>query len=84
MNIWAIGPTFYNGWWLKNKKTHEDWIYELNNSDFIYISHNHPDHLNAQTLSKLNKDKKILVPNFLSDSTYLFLKEEGFKNIKKT
>lgn len=79
---WAIGPAFYNGWWLKNS-THEDWIDELNNSDFIYISHNHADHLNTQTLLKLNKDKKILIPNFLSDSTYLFLKEEGFKNIKK-
>mgnify|MGYP001240713617 CR=1 FL=1 len=79
---WAIGPAFYNGWWLKNN-THEDWIDELNNSNFIYISHNHPDHLHPLTLSKLNKDKKILVPNFLSDSTYLFLKEEGFKNIKK-
>jgi CMP-N-acetylneuraminate monooxygenase len=79
---WAIGPAFYNGWWLKNN-THEDWVDELNNSDFIYISHNHPDHLHPQTLSKLNKDKKILVPNFLSDSTYLFLKDEGFKNIKK-
>ena len=79
---WAIGPAFYNGWWLKND-THEDWVEELNNSDFIYVSHNHPDHLHPQTLSKLNKDKKILVPNFLSDSTYLFLKDEGFKNIKK-
>ena len=79
---WAIGPAFYNGWWLKNN-THEDWIDELNNSDFIYISHNHPDHLNTETLLKLNKDKKVLVPNFLSNSTYLFLKEEGFKNIKK-
>lgn len=79
---WAIGPAFYNGWWLKNN-THKDWVEELNNSNFIYISHNHPDHLHPQTLSKLNKDKKILVPNFLSNSTYLFLKDEGFKNIKK-
>ena len=37
----------------------------------------------SQTLSKLNKDKKILIPNFLSNSTYLFLKDEGFKNITK-
>lgn len=79
---WAIGPAFYNGWWLKNN-THEDWVEELNNSNFIYISHNHPDHLHPQTLSKLNKDKKILIPNFLSNSTYLFLKDEGFKNITK-
>ncbi len=79
---WAIGPAFYNGWWLK-KKTHEDWVDELNNSDFIYISHNHPDHLHSRTLSMLDKNKYILVPNFLSNSTYLFLKEEGFKNIKK-
>ncbi len=79
---WAIGPAFYNGWWLK-KETDADWIKELNKSDFIFISHNHPDHLHQLTLSKLNKNKTILIPKFTSNSTYLFLKEEGFKNIIK-
>ena len=79
---WAIGPAFNNGWWLK-KNTHKDWIKELNDSNFVYISHNHPDHLHPLTLSKLDKNKLILVPNFLSNSTYLFLKDEGFKNITK-
>ena len=77
---WAIGPAFNNGWWLKNK-TKKDWIEQLNNCDFIYISHNHPDHLHKITLSKVRKDMLFLVPNFISDSTGIYLEHLGFKNI---
>ena len=38
------------------KGTNNDWIEELNSCSFIYISHNHPDHLHPLTLSKLRKD----------------------------
>ena len=50
---WAIGPAFNTGWWLAHA-TKNDWIDQLNNSNFIYISHNHPDHLHPLTLSKIN------------------------------
>ncbi|PJC50554.1 MAG: Zn-dependent hydrolase, partial [Nitrosopumilales archaeon CG_4_9_14_0_2_um_filter_34_16] len=32
--------------------------------DFIYVSHIHPDHCSAKTLSKLNKDIPVLIHNF--------------------
>ena len=51
---WAVGPAFNTGWWLKNQ-TKKDWIEELNNCSFIYISHNHPDHLHPLTLRNLKK-----------------------------
>ncbi len=78
---WAIGPAFNSGWWLKNK-TKKDWISELNQSDFIYISHNHPDHLHPLTLSKLNKKIPIVVPNFITKSTEKYIDELGFENIQ--
>ena len=79
---WALGPAFNTGWWLKHK-TKDDWIKELNTSSFIYISHNHPDHLHPLTLSKVNKDIPIIVPNFSSDSTGIYIESLGFKNIHR-
>tara|TARA_B100000795_G_scaffold259839_1_gene235157 strand:- start:42 stop:1517 length:1476 start_codon:yes stop_codon:yes gene_type:complete len=78
---WAIGPAFNTGWWLKHS-TKKDWISQLNNSNFIYISHNHPDHLHPLTLSKINKTIPIVVPNFLTKSAEHYIKDLGFKNIQ--
>ena len=77
---WAVGPAFNNGWFLK-KKTKNDWINQLNNCDFIYISHNHPDHLHPLTLKKVKKDMLFLVPNFITKSTEIYLRSLGFNNI---
>jgi len=77
---WAIGPAFNTGWWLKNL-TKNDWVQNLNNSNFIYISHNHPDHLHPLTLSKVDKNITIVVPNFQTDSTGKYIEDLGFKNI---
>jgi CMP-N-acetylneuraminate monooxygenase len=77
---WAFGPAFNTGWWLK-QKTKEDWLEKLNKVDFIYISHNHPDHLHPLTLSKINKNIPIIVPKFVSDSTGIYCESLGFKNI---
>jgi CMP-N-acetylneuraminate monooxygenase len=78
---WAIGPAFNTGWWL-NHSTKNDWIDHLNNSNFIYISHNHPDHLHPLTLSKINKEMPIVVPNFLTKSTENYIRDLGFENIQ--
>ena len=77
---WSIGPAFNTGWWLKNA-TNKNWLKTINKSNFIYISHNHPDHLHPLTLSKINKKIPIIVPNFKSDSTGKYMEELGFKNI---
>ena len=77
---WALGPAFNTGWWLKHK-TKDDWIKEINTSSFIYISYNHPDHLHPLTLSKVNKEIPIIVPNFSSNSTGIYIQSLGFKNI---
>ncbi len=77
---WAIGPAFNSGWWLKYP-TKNDWEKELNSCDFIYVSHNHPDHLHPQTLNKIDKNIPIVVPNFISDSTGKYISSLGFKRI---
>jgi CMP-N-acetylneuraminate monooxygenase len=77
---WALGPAFSNGWWLK-KKTKEDWLEKINDCDFIYISHNHPDHLHPHTLKKISKKMKFIIPKFISGSTKVLLEDLNFKNI---
>ncbi|MDC0125308.1 MBL fold metallo-hydrolase, partial [Candidatus Pelagibacter sp.] len=79
---WAIGPAFNTGWWLKYESK-KDWIEEINSCSFIYISHNHPDHLHPLTLSKIDKKIPIIVPNFISGATFKFIEELGFKKIIK-
>jgi CMP-N-acetylneuraminate monooxygenase len=79
---WAVGPAFANGWWLK-EPSDVDWLEELNNCNFIYISHNHPDHLNYSTLKLCKKDIPIVTPNYLNDSTSKLLRDYGFQKIIK-
>lgn len=77
---WLVGSAFCNGWWLKYK-TPDDAFAELNACDFIYISHNHPDHLHKETLLNVRRDMKIITANFQSGSTEKYLRSIGFKNV---
>ena len=77
---WLIGPAFQNGWWL-HESTRIDAFDKLNSCDFIYISHNHPDHLHEETLKNIRKDMLFLVPKFNSGSTEKTLRSFGFENV---
>ena len=77
---WIEGFAFSSGWWTSQFPP-RNWQDELNNVDFIYISHNHPDHLNQFTLAKVRKDMHFIVPAFASDSARKLLNRFGFNNI---
>lgn len=77
---WLFGPAFLTGWWLQEEST-TDSLDLLKEADYIYISHNHPDHLHPETLSILPKDKQFIVGNFQTKSTEKYLRNLGFKNI---
>lgn len=79
---WIVGSAFCNGWWL-SQPSPADSITQLNSCDCIYISHNHPDHLNIKTLSKLDKNIPILTPKFSSGSCVSLLNDLGFKDIRE-
>lgn len=77
---WIFGPAFCNGWWLAWPSP-QDSMQVLNNCDFIYISHNHPDHLHPETLSDVRRDMPILTPDFATGSTLRYLRDLGFGEI---
>ncbi len=77
---WIFGSAFCNGWWLANASP-SDSISELNSCDFIYISHNHPDHLHPETLSQIRKDMPIVTACFTSGSSQSMLADLKFETI---
>jgi CMP-N-acetylneuraminate monooxygenase len=77
---WFIGPAFCNGWWLREEPKF-DFEKLIKDIDYIFISHNHPDHLHIETLNKINKNIPIITPKFLTNSTKILLKRLGFKKI---
>lgn len=77
---WLFGPSFMTGWWL-SETSPIDSIDLLKNADYVFISHNHPDHLHPETLACLNKDKKFIVADFQTKSTEKYLRYLGFDNI---
>ena len=77
---WLLGSAFCNGWWL-SAPSPEDSFAQINKCNFIYISHNHPDHLHPESLINIRKDMPILTADFLSGSTQNLLQELGFNNV---
>ena len=77
---WVFGPAFSNGWWLKYPSP-KNAFDELNQCDFIFISHNHPDHLHPQSLLKIRKDMPILTGAFANSSTEKYLADLGFVDV---
>ncbi len=77
---WILGPAFGNGWWLA-RPSPQDSFEALNGCDFLFISHNHPDHLHPETLARIRRDMPILTPAFVSGSTVRFLRDLGFTTI---
>tara|TARA_B100000886_G_scaffold42576_1_gene26116 strand:- start:2310 stop:3689 length:1380 start_codon:yes stop_codon:yes gene_type:complete len=84
---WFFGSAFQNGWSLLYDKSHD-----INNIDFdyIWISHEHPDHFSIPTLKSLNKstnfifqkteDKKVI--NYLKKIGHQVFEIEDKKKIK--
>ena len=78
---WYMGSCFATGWWHVSPPSEES-IERLTSSDFIYISHNHSDHLHIPTLERfVAKDTPIIVPNFESRSVESILTRLGYKNL---
>ena len=77
---WLDGEEYLGSWAIY---PHYEFVPEkFSDIDFIYISHIHPDHSSAKTLSQLNKNIPVLIHNFPEK----FLKQKieglGFKTIE--
>ena len=49
---WYFGSAFNNGWSLLYENSNDEIIEALTNTNFIFISHEHPDHFSIQFFKK--------------------------------
>lgn len=78
---WLEDPAYFNSWWHFPPLTQR--IGDLGRIDGVYLSHDHPDHCDPKTLSRLAKDTEILIPNFGGESLERILNALGLHNIRK-
>ena len=76
---WLADGAYYGSWyhWPPLKFSAAD----FQDIDYIYISHVHPDHCDAETLKGLPKDKPVLICDFHEKFLLNTLKRAGFQNI---
>jgi len=77
---WFVGECLAGGWWLQHPPKADAWAL-LDGADFLYISHNHPDHLHSETLARARRDIPIIVPKFPTHSVAKPLRDMGFTNV---
>lgn len=73
---WIKGSAFFGSWALTHDVPEEQFQAVLN-SEFIWFSHGHPDHLNADSLP-LFRNKKILLPDHVGKRINSELLEQGY------
>jgi hypothetical protein len=66
---WLVGSVYWRSWWLENYPSAEeiDW---LGNTDFVYVTHEHPDHFHMPTIRRLGSGPTYLFPS-LAEQGYL-------------
>ncbi len=81
---WITGKAFNNSWSLLGSPYYSEEM--LHDIDYIWISHEHPDHFNFATLESLPEEFKsrvtVLFQTQNSDRVFCELKNFGFKNFK--
>ena len=62
MDPWLTDPTYHGTWWHFPPLAQS--VRDLPPIDFLYVSHEHPDHFDPPTLAQLDKNVQVLIANF--------------------
>lgn len=74
---WLEGSCYWRSWWLQNPPREEQ-IAAVAQAPFLYITHEHPDHLHPPSLRRLGSGATVLLPDFLHKKMDGYLREMGF------
>lgn len=81
---WLLGRAFNNSWSLLGKPAYTPAM--LDDIDYLWISHEHPDHFNVPTLKSLPEDFKrrvvVLFQQHNSDKVFAALRAFGYANFR--
>jgi hypothetical protein len=73
---WITGSAYFGSWTLSHQIPNEQ-MNSIEQCEFVWISHGHPDHLSAESLKVLNT-KKILLPDHVGGLIFRYLTDEGY------
>jgi UDP-MurNAc hydroxylase len=79
MDPWLTDPTYHGTWW--HYPPLQIGIRDLPKIDYLYISHEHPDHFDPPTLRQLDKRVKVVIAKFKKRRFYERLRALGFEDI---
>jgi hypothetical protein len=74
---WLVGTCYFGSWALDHALTDRQ-IANALGSDYVWISHGHPDHLHHESLDLFPKGKHFLVPDHYDPEIKSFLTDKGF------
>ena len=75
---WLVGTCYFGSWGLDRPLTPDE-LTTMQSSDYIWISHGHPDHFHVQSLALLPKGQKILLPDHYRHDIKTYLEGRGFE-----
>ena len=65
---YPVNPAFFGSWFPFPDNSDLDWAYYGQAADYLYDSHLHKDHFDAENLSRnVRKDATVLLPAFATD-----------------
>jgi hypothetical protein len=74
---WLTGTCYFGSWGLDRPLT-QDELALVQASEYVWISHGHPDHFHVPSLALLQPDQKILLPDHYSSDIKDFLVRRRF------
>jgi UDP-MurNAc hydroxylase len=81
MDPWLTDPTYHGTWW--HYPPLEIGVRDLPKLDYLYISHEHPDHFDPPTLRQLDKDVHVIIADFKRKRFRERLQALGFRRISE-
>jgi Beta-lactamase superfamily domain len=73
---WLIGSAYWRSWWLQNYPD-PSLIDTVAHTKYVYITHEHPDHLHLPSIRKIGKQSNYLCPDLPHIEMPSFMKGEG-------
>lgn len=74
---WLVGTCYFGSWALDHALTPEQ-IRNAVESEYLWISHGHPDHMHHESLAMMPRGKKVLLPDHYDSEIKDHLIAEGF------
>lgn len=79
MDPWLTDPTYHGTWW--HYPPLRLGVQDVPRLDYLYISHEHPDHFDPPTLAQLDKNVEIIIANFKRKRFRDRIRALGFERI---